>query len=177
MTDVADRPGTGTSGTATATATPNETPSKDKLEAISAPVGHGGGGGGGNRRVDKDLTKGNIPWTLFNLAWPQTISGMIQTVDQLADLIWAGFISPGAIASIGVAQSWSQVLMTFRMGLDVSTRAMVSRAVGAKDMELARHVAMQSIIFGLGVMIVMVTFAVIFTEFLLGSLGISQELI
>ena len=45
--------------------------------------------GAGNRSgsVDRNLTEGSIPQNLFILAWPQVVAGVLQTVDQLADLV------------------------------------------------------------------------------------------
>ena len=127
--------------------------------------------------IHRDLTQGSIPGNLFSLAWPQMISNSLQTIDQLADLVWAGFISAGAIASIGVGQSWTQLLMTARQGLDTSTRAMVARAIGAKDIDLANHVALQSFLLGGGMTLVLSTLAIIFTEWLLRILGVSDSVI
>ncbi|MSQ15742.1 MAG: MATE family efflux transporter, partial [Dehalococcoidia bacterium] len=73
--------------------------------------------------------------------------------------------------------SWTQLLMTARMGLDTSTRAMVSRAIGAKDIKLANHVALQSFLLGGGMTLVLSTLAVIFTEWLLHLLGVSDRVI
>lgn len=97
------------------------------------------------------------------------ISGALQTVDQLADLVWAGFIGSRAIASIGVAQSWSQLVMTARMGLDTSARAMIARAVGAGNISLANHIARQSFLLNGGASLFMtVRLLIYFPYFLWG---------
>ena len=71
---------------------------------------------------EKDLTKGSIPRNLWWLAWPQMIENILNVVDQLVDLVWAGFISASTIAGVGVAQSYKQLVMTGRMGLDTAMR-------------------------------------------------------
>ena len=140
-----------------------------------------GAAAGGRRRrasVDRDLTTGSIAKNLWFLAWPQMVSGSLTTLDTILDLIWAGRgFGTRAIAGLGAAQSWSQLVMTARMGLDTSTRAMVARAVGAGDMPLANHVAVQS--FGLsgGVSIFVAALGIVFTEFLLRLLGVSEGVV
>ena len=80
---------------------------------------------------ERDLTKGSIPRNLWWLAWPQMIENVLNVVDQLVDLVWAGFISASTIAGVGVAHSYKQLVMTGRMGLDTAMRAMVARSIGA----------------------------------------------
>ena len=148
--------------------------------AILDGVTGGHGGRGGRRRsayATRNLTEGSIPRNLFFLAWPQMTAGALQTLDQIADLFWAGFIGTHAIASIGVAQSWTQLVMTGRQGLDTSTRAMVARAVGAGNIALANHVAMQAIFLSTIIGFIMATVGIVFTEVLLRTLGASEELI
>ena len=91
----------------------------------------------------RDLTKGSIPRNLWWLAWPQIIENVLNVVDQLVDLVWAGFISASTIAGVGVAQSYKQLVMTGRMGLDTAMRAMVARSIGAGDNASANHAALQ----------------------------------
>ena len=55
--------------------------------------------------LTRDLTQGSIPRNLWFLAWPTMVSGLLQTADLVAELVWAGFLGYRAIASIGVAQS------------------------------------------------------------------------
>ena len=94
----------------------------------------------------RDLTKGSIPRNLWYLSWPQMAESFLSVIDQLADLFWAGRVGYRAIAGMGVSQTYIMMLMTARMGLDASMRAMVSRAIGAGDTDYANHVLTQSII-------------------------------
>ncbi|MCX6020677.1 MAG: MATE family efflux transporter [Chloroflexi bacterium] len=131
----------------------------------------------GQRSIDRKLTEGSIPRNLFYLAWPQMLTGVLQATQQMADLVWAGFLGPRAIASIGVAQSWTMLFMTARMGLDTAARAMVSRAVGAGDMKLANHIATQAIMLSATISFVLTFLGFIFTESLLHALGVSDEVV
>ncbi len=133
---------------------------------------------GRGSRVQRDLTTGSIAKNLWFLAWPQMVSGSLTTLDTILDLIWAGRgFGTRAIAGLGAAQSWSQLVMTARMGLDTSTRAMVARAVGAGDMPLANHVAVQSFNLSGGVSIFVAALGILFTEFLLRLLGVSEGVV
>ena len=114
---------------------------------LQGPSGDGqrrGPGSGGRRSAyaTRDLTTGSIPRNLFFIAWPQFIEGFLRVVDQLADLVWAGFLGTRAIAGMGVAQQYTQMAFTGRQGIDISQRAMISRAIGMGDQALANHVLM-----------------------------------
>ncbi len=90
----------------------------------------------------RDLTIGSIPKNLWWLAWPQVMEGVLNVVDQIVDIIWAGLISVSTIVGVGIAQTFRQLVMTGRMGLDTAMRAKVARAIGAGDTRLANHLAL-----------------------------------
>ncbi len=137
----------------------------------------GGRGRGRSAYATRDLTTGSIPRTLWFLAWPATVNGSLRMVDQLADLVWAGFFGSVAIAGLGVAQQWSGMALTARMGMDMGMRAMVSRAMGTGDTRLAEHVVFQAATIALVFGGLMVLAGVFLTEFLLGLLGVSDAVI
>ncbi len=135
-------------------------------------------GRSGNGRIDHDLTTGSIPRNLWFLAWPQMVEGVLNVVDQMADLIWAGRgFGSRAIAGLGAAQSYIQLTMTGRMGLDTAMRAAVSRSVGAGDVAQANHVALQSFTLSGSFSILMMVLGVFFTEPMLRLLGISDAVV
>jgi len=135
------------------------------------------GGGGRSAYATRDLTSGSIPRNLWFLAWPHTVEGVLRILDHVVDLALAGIFSYRHIAGMGAAQQFSQIGFTARMGLDVGMRAMVSRAVGMGDIELANRVVLQAgflaAIYGVAMSII----GLVFTELLLGLLGISEGVI
>ena len=135
------------------------------------------GGGGRSEYATRDLTSGSIPRNLWFLAWPHTVEGVLRILDHVVDLALAGVFSYRHIAGMGAAQQFSQVGFTARMGLDIGMRAMVARAVGMGDMPLANRVVLQAAflaaVYGVGMAII----GLVFTEVLLGLLGISEGVI
>lgn len=125
----------------------------------------------------RDLTKGSIPKNLWWLAWPQMVESVLNVVDQIIDLVWAGIISVGAIAGVGIAQTYRQLVMTGRMGIDTAMRAQVARAIGAGDTRLANHLALQGFTLSGGFSLVVGLSGAIFAVPLMQVLGLSQEII
>jgi putative MATE family efflux protein len=165
--------------------------SADGPEAANLPgtggtrVGRGGGaayGGGGRsaaggQRYFRDLTEGSIPRNLWGIAWPQSVESVLRIIDQILDLVWAGFLGTPHIAGIGVAQQYSQMAWTTRQGIDTAQRAMVSRAVGMGDIALAQLTVFQAATVTAGFFVLIATIGVVFTEPLLGLLGVSETVI
>ena len=141
---------------------------------------HNGGGGGRRGRAgipDRNLTEGSIPRNLWSLSWPQVVESLVNTADQLMDLVWAGALGARSIAGLGVAQTYVQMALTGRQGFDMAMRAMVSRAVGAGDIARANHVALQAFTLSGGFCLLMALIGVFFTEPLLRVLGVPDDVV
>jgi putative MATE family efflux protein len=105
------------------------------------------------------------------------VAGAANAIDQIVDLFWAGFLGSGAIATIGVAQTWIQLFNTGRMGLDTGARAMVSRAVGSADLPLANRIALQCLIFNIGISTIVMGLGILLSDQLLRVLGIGEAMV
>lgn len=125
--------------------------------------------------VTRDLTEGSIPRNLWFLAWPQMIEGVLNVVGQMMDLFWAGRgFGVQAIAGLGLAQTYTMLLMQGRMGLDMGMQAMISRAIGMGDRRLANHAALQAFTLTGAFSLVMATVGILLTERLLRIVGVSE---
>ncbi|MGH7775079.1 MAG: MATE family efflux transporter [Candidatus Binatia bacterium] len=124
--------------------------------------------------VTRDLTKGSIPGNLWFLSWPQIVEASLNVIDQLADLLWAGSLGSLAIAGLGVAQTYTQLVQMVRRGLDLAMRAMIARAVGAGDIQLANHAALQGLTLSIIYLLVLCSGGVVLTDRLLGLIGVSE---
>lgn len=144
------------------------------VAAAEAPLARGHGK---YPRRHLDLTTGSIPKKLWSLAWPQMVESVLNIVDQMVDLVWAGRLPGGfrAIAGLGVAQSFTQFGMMARQGLDQAMRAMISRAVGSGNIPLANHIALQAFTVTAVYSVIMVIVGLLLTDVLLRVVGTSQE--
>jgi putative MATE family efflux protein len=134
-----------------------------------------GGGQGGPAWRNRDLTNGSIPRNLWGMAWPQSVEGVMRVVDQMLDLVWAGFLGTPHIAGIGVAQQYTQMVWTARQGVDTAQRAMVSRAIGMGNLPLARLSVYQAATVTTVFWLVIATIGILFTEPMLQLLGVSDS--
>jgi putative MATE family efflux protein len=105
------------------------------------------------------------------------VEGVMRVVDQVADLVWAGFLGTRHLAGIGVSQQFTQMAWTFRNGIDTAQRAMVSRAIGMGDIPLANHVVFQATTLSAIYFAFVGIFGFAFTETMLQAFGVSDEVI
>lgn len=124
--------------------------------------------------VTRDLTKGSVRLNLWFLSWPQMVEASLSVVDQLADLLWAGWLGSRAIAGLGVAQTYTQLVMMVRRGLDLAMRAMIARAVGAGNIQLANHAALQGLTLSIAYLLLFCSTGVVLTDALLELIGVSE---
>src|SRR5687768_8591175 len=148
------------------------------LSRIGAVGARAFGGGRRSAYATRDLTSGSIPGTLWFLAWPHSVEGVLRIADHVVDLALAGLgFGHKAIAGMGAAQQFSQLGFTARWGLDMGMRAMLSRAIGMGDTALANQIVLQAgsltLIYG----IIMALIGVFFTEMLLTVLGVSEGVV
>ncbi|MBM2810270.1 MAG: hypothetical protein HW416_1029 [Chloroflexi bacterium] len=160
---------------------PTAPPGTDAPPTILARLGALGarafGGGGRSAYATRDLTSGSIPRNLWFIAWPHTVENVLRVADHVIDLALAGVFGHRFIAGMGVAQQFSQIGFTARMGLDIGMRAMVSRAVGMGDMPLANRVVLQAASLCIVYSAIMALVGLLLTEVLLKLVGVSDSVV
>jgi len=129
------------------------------------------------RSYDRDLTKGSILSNLWTLSWPITISSSIRMLGPTIDMIWVGSLGTAALAGVGVAGIAVMVINSAMMGLTTGTRALLARAVGAKNFAEANHIAQQAIVIILVFSIVTAAVGVFFADDILLLLGLEPEVV
>jgi len=93
----------------------------------------------------KDLTQGSIPKHLINMALPMMIGMLIQTLYFIVDLYFVGKLGASALAGLSLAGNAMFLIFALTQILNVSTAALISHAVGAKDQSDANLTFNQSI--------------------------------
>ncbi|TMM43140.1 MATE family efflux transporter [Colwellia ponticola] len=81
----------------------------------------------------KDLTQGSIPKSLIAMALPMMIGMVIQTLYFIVDLYFVGQLGPAALAGLSLAGNAMFLIFSLTQILNVSTAALISHAVGAKN--------------------------------------------
>lgn len=94
----------------------------------------------------RDLTTGSILGGVLSLSVPMIAASVLHSIQSMVDMFFVGKLGPDEMAAVGMSGSVIMVLATVFIGINTSTVAMVSRAIGEKDEARAGHVAGQSLL-------------------------------
>ena len=122
------------------------------------------------RRMQKDWTQGNILKNLVLLSWPMTVTQTLMTLGPTIDLIWVGKLGDTAVAGVGVSGVVVQLAQGAMMGLTTGMRALIARAIGAKNNAEALRVAQHAVIISVAYAVLMALIGHFFAE---ASYGLS----
>lgn len=106
-----------------------------------------------------NLAQGSLMKAIWTMSWPIMITTLSSSLVGLADMHVAGFLGSETQAAVGVSEQILFILMIFIMSTGVGTQALVSRATGANDPEEAARATGQSIVFAVGMGLVLLVIA------------------
>ena len=92
-------------------------------------------------------------------------------------MVWVGKLGSASVAGVGVAGMLVQLLDSLKMGLDMGTRAMIARHVGAGDNRGANHVALQGYVVTIGFAAIVGTAGAFLAGPILRLFGLSPEVV
>jgi putative MATE family efflux protein len=125
----------------------------------------------------QDYTAGSLNRAILLLAVPMILEMVLESLFAVVDVFWVGRLGPNAVATVGLTESLLSLVFAVAMGLSLSTTAMVARRIGEKDPEDAAVAAVQAIILGLTVSIVMGLPCLLYAPQLLRLMGASPEIV
>ncbi len=128
---------------------------------------------------DRDHTRGNLLVSTLVLALPSILTMTFSFgVFQVIELSFLGRLGDHALAAAGSSdQVLRQGLMLLVMGMTVASQMMISRLVGAGQVEGAEHVAGQTFLLGAGLALIAALTGGLFPEALVRLITSDAEVI
>ena len=126
---------------------------------------------------DIDFTSGSIRKAIFMLAVPMILEMMMESVFALVDIIYLSRVSVNAVATVGLTESVITLLYAVAIGLSMAATALIARRVGEKNIKGARETAVQAIVLGVIISILVGCIGVLYPKEILELMGGEQELI
>jgi len=126
---------------------------------------------------EQEFTSGSIRRAIFMLSVPMVLEMMMESVFFLVDAYFVSSLGADAIATVGLTESVLTLVYAIAIGLSMGVTAIVARRTGEKDIAGASQTAIQSILLGIGVAIVISIIGIIFPKEILGLMGAEPELI
>lgn len=118
-----------------------------------------------------DLTQGDIKDQIKKLSIPASIGFFFHTMYNVTDTYFAGLISTQALSALTLSFSLFFMMIAIAGGMSEAVTALVGNALGKKDREMAAHIALNALFFGLFLSFVLTIIGVTCTPYLMGFLG------
>jgi putative MATE family efflux protein len=107
------------------------------------------------RGTHQDFTEGSISRGIFLLATPMVLEMLMESLFAIVNVFWVTRLGANAVATVGITESMLSLVFAVAMGVSMATTAMVARRTGEKDPRGASAAAVQAIVLGIGLAILM----------------------
>jgi putative MATE family efflux protein len=125
----------------------------------------------------RDFTQGSISQSIFLLSVPMVLEMLMESVFAVVDVFFVGKLGADAVATVGLTESMMVIVYTVAIGLSIGVTAMVARRIGEKNPEAAARVAVQALVIGAAISLIIGTVGVLFAPKLLALMGASKSVI
>ena len=109
--------------------------------------------------IIRDLTTGSVPRTLLSFAMPLFLSGLLQMVYNMVDMIVIGrFVGTDGLSAVSIGGEMLMLITFVSMGFSNAGQILISRYVGEKRHDLVGHMVgtLFTLLEGLGLIIMVV---------------------
>src|SRR5215510_4393688 len=106
------------------------------------------------RGAHHDYTDGPIGRALMLLAIPMVLETLMESLFAVVDVFFVAKLGADAVAAVGLTESMLFLVYAVAMGLGIGATALVARRIGERDPDGAARTAVQSIVLGLMVGVV-----------------------
>jgi putative MATE family efflux protein len=128
----------------------------------------------GSRR---DLTVMPLGRAILLLAVPMVLEMVMESVFAVADIFWVSKLGADAVAAVGLTETLLSIVYAVSMGLAMGVGAVVARRTGAKDSDGAGRAAIQGILLGAALAVVVGVVGALLAPLLLSLLGASPAVL
>ena len=102
---------------------------------------------------------------------------VLESLFAVVDVFWVGRLGADAVATVGITETLLALVFAIGLGVALSTTAMVARRIGEKDPEDAAISAVQAIVLGLVISVVLGAAGGLAAPHLLQLMGASPEIV
>ncbi|MBL62074.1 MAG: MATE family efflux transporter [Opitutae bacterium] len=122
-----------------------------------------------------DLTKDPIPGLVRKIAVPASIGFFFNTMYNVVDTFFAGFISTDALAALSISFPVFFIIIAMGSGISQGGTALIANALGEKDQAKAHHTCVQCLSFGAFFAVALTALGLLSAPMLFQILGASGE--
>lgn len=120
------------------------------------------------------LTSQPIPILIRRIGVPVGTGAFFNTMFNVVDTYYAGLISKEALASLSLSFPIFFIIVALGFGLSSGNTALIGNALGRGERDEADRFAVQGIVFGAGLAVVVTFIGILIAPYLFGLLGASE---
>lgn len=129
------------------------------------------------RGEERDYTVGNIDRAIVLLSIPMVLEMAGESLFAVVDAFFVAKIGADAVATVGMTETVLTLIYSVAIGLSAATTAMVARRIGEKNPDAAAVAAVQAIILGLIISVILGLAGWVFAEDILRLMGADEKVI
>jgi len=127
--------------------------------------------------TEQDFTEGRLSRAILLLAIPAVLEMIMESIFVIADIFFVSKLGADAVATVGLTESVLTLIYAISLGLGTATTSVVSRRIGEKNPDAASKAAVQAIITGISISVIIGIPGFIYSDYLLEAMGASQEIV
>ncbi len=127
------------------------------------------------RGTEQDFTEGSLNRAVGLLAVPMVLEMIGESLFAVTDAFFVARLGSDSLAAVGLTESMLEIIYAVAIGLSMATTAMVSRRIGEKNERAAARAAVQAILIGVAMALILGAAGAIWAPQLLGLMGASPE--
>ncbi len=129
------------------------------------------------RGTEQDFTTGSIGRAILLLSIPMVLEMAMESIFAIADIYFVSRLGAGAVAIVGITETLMTIVYAIGIGLSMATTALVSRRFGEKSYEKASETAIQAILAGLIISVLIAVPTAIMAKSILRLMKTDEEVI
>jgi putative MATE family efflux protein len=129
------------------------------------------------RGSHQDYTEAPVGRAVILLAIPMVLEMLMESVFAVADIFFVGRLGAEAIATVGITESLMTTIYAVAIGLSIGATAVVARRIGEKNRDEAARAAVQSILLGVSVALIVGATGVLFGPQLIAMMGAGEDVL
>jgi putative MATE family efflux protein len=129
------------------------------------------------RGSHQDYTEAPVGRAVILLAIPMVLEMLMESVFAVADIFFVGRLGAEAIATVGITESLMTTIYAVAVGLSIGATATVARRIGEKHPDQAARAAVQSILLGIGVALIVGITGALFGPQLIALMGADEDVL
>lgn len=127
--------------------------------------------------TDQDFTEGRMGRAIFLLSIPMVLETLMESIFAVADIFFVSKLGADAVATVGITESLITLIYAIGFGLATATTSLVARRIGEKNSDAASVAAVQAILSGIIISIIIAVPGALYACELLALMGASGRIV